>query len=368
MNTMTMNSGDWGRNAVEYSTVESLLEDMSKQMALSNLTRFSRNSNAPYTGRASCGSMRVVKPNSANNSPRGSMGMGRRRTVMADSTYRRMAPVADEQIVPSMSTGYISNDGLQVPPRSSRPVSWHPSSQQFPQQSQPYYQTPTYEFNNQQFSYLPPTPAVYSGYTSPVSNFSPASIPYTGYEQQYFPDLQQHYLASQPSYLMEQQIQYSPSSVVDLDSIQYPQCEWNGFVANSFESSTAPPTPDNFLPNQHPEPSFPSEESIPYQSLDDDESRDDLVGLGLYDTPEAAKSPEPDPQLDNYRMMNQLLEFNYRRPEPAGKGLKLEEGWTPPSDDEKDDDEADGEGEDEEEEEKQPEPVETQTMPQGNWV
>lgn len=289
---------------------------------------------------------------------------------MADSPYRRMAPVAGQQIVPSMSTGLVSNDGLQVPTRSNRPVSWHPSSQQMPQQCQPYYQAPTYDFNNQQFNYLPPTPAVYSGYTSPASNFSPASMPYTGYEpQQYFPELQQQqYLASQPSYIMEAATQYSPSSLADLNSTTYPQYGWNNFAANSFESTTAPPTPENFLPIQHPEPSFPSEDSIPYQSLDDDESGDDLVGLGLYDTPEAAKSPEPDPQLDNYRMMNQLLGSNYRRPEPVGKGLKLEEGWTPPSEDENDDDEeADGEGEDEEEE-KQAEPVQNQAMPQGNWV
>lgn len=294
---------------------------------------------------------------------------------MADGPYRRMAPVADQQIVPSMSSGYGSNDRLlQIPTRSNRPVSWHPSSQQqIPQQYQTYFQAPTYDFNNQQFNYLPPTPAVYSGYTSPISNFSPMPAPYTGYEQQpqqqqqYFPDYQQQqYLANQ-TYMMDPQSQYSPSSLADLNPTTYSQYEWNSFAANSFEGSTAPPTPDNFLPIQHPEPTFPSEESIPFESLDDDESGEDLVGLGLYDTPEAAKSPEADPQLDNYRMMNQLLGSHYRRPEPVGKGLKLEEGWTPPSDDEKDDEEADGEGEDEEEE-KQVEPVETETAPQGNWV
>ena len=47
-------------------------------------------------------------------------------------------------------------------------------------------------------------------------------------------------------------------------------------------------------------------------------------------------------------MASQLLGNSYRRPEPLGKGLKLEETWQPPpeKDDGKDDDE-DGEGEDE---------------------
>lgn len=75
--------------------------------------------------------------------------------------------------------------------------------------------------------------------------------------------------------------------------------------------------------------------------------------MGLYDTPEPAKTLSSDPQLDNYRslMMSHLLGVG-RRVEPTGKGLKLEETWIPPpSDDEEeeDDDEQDGEGESDEE-------------------
>ena len=48
-------------------------------------------------------------------------------------------------------------------------------------------------------------------------------------------------------------------------------------------------------------------------------------------------------------MMSQVLGSAYRRPEPVGKGLKLEETWNPPSDDEEEeDDEQDGEAEDDE--------------------
>src|SRR5882757_1775408 len=130
-----MNSGNWEGHALGYTTVEMLLDDVSKQMASSNLSRYSRGSAGQKTGG---GSMRIVKPNSTSNSPRGSIGLGRRRTVMTD---RRRVPMAD----PNLATpgGFISNDGLQIPTRSNRPVSWHPSSQMAPQPNyQSTYQVP----------------------------------------------------------------------------------------------------------------------------------------------------------------------------------------------------------------------------------
>jgi hypothetical protein len=158
--------------------------------------------------------------------------------------------------------------------------------------------------------------------------------------------------------MMEQQPQnYNAPTAQNMDPTMYSHFDWSNFAMNGFESSTTPPTPENFLPIQHPEPGFPAEESIPYHPLSDTESTgEDLIGLGLYDTPEAAKSPSPDPQLDNYRslMMSGLLGSAYRRSEPAGKGLKLEEGFIPPESDEDDgsdgsSDEQDGEGEDDDE-------------------
>jgi len=149
---------------------------------------------------------------------------------------------------------------------------------------------------------------------------------------------------------------YSAVPAQDVDQTMYSHFDWSNFATNGFEGSTAPPTPDDLLPIQIAQPNFTAEESIPYQSLSDlEDTSDDLIGLGLYDTPEAAKSPLQDPQLDNYRtaMMSQLGSA-YRRPESAGKGLKLEETWEPPSEDEKDeddetDDEQDGEAEDDDE-------------------
>jgi hypothetical protein len=347
-----MSLGNWESNGLGYATVESLLEDVSHQMAMSNLSRFSRPTST-YTHKAS-GAMRVVKPSSASNSPRGSMSVGRRRTVMFDGPYRRRA---GQHTSPPVSAGLVTNEGLQATARSNRPVSWHPSSQCPPQVStQPYYPTASYNFDHQQFQYPPQTPEVYSTYNSPTISYGPAATSFGPYEPQYlqdqpsayFPD---SYIFDQQAHMTEQRPSQYTQQTTNSESSLYSQNDWNSFATSNFQpSATAPPTPDNFLPIQHDEPSM---EPIPYQPLSDDEDTgEELLGLGLYDTP---KSPEADPQLDNYRslLMNTFVGHAYRRPEPStpcGKGLKLEEGWTPPSDDEEDEEEdAEAENEDSDE-------------------
>ncbi len=257
--------------------------------------------------------------------------------------------------------GMIQNEGLQVPAHPTRPVSWHPSSYLAPQPvSQGAYQVPTPEINSQFQVYdLPPTPAIYSGYTSPSSTFSPLSLPYSGYEQSMsYPHNSNTYQTNnfnidQTPYLQQSSQNFVSQSTSNVDSSMYSHFDWNSFAVNGFDnSSTAPPTPENFLPIQHPEPTFPAEESIPYHPLSDSDDGEELIGMGLYDTPEPAKTLSSDPQLDNYRslMMSHLLGVG-RRVEPTGKGLKLEETWNPPpsDDEEEDDDEQDGEGESDEE-------------------
>jgi len=342
----------WEGNPVGYSTVETLLNE-----AASHINRYSR---APQRiERPTGGSMRIVKPSSTSNSPRGAMGLGRRKTVMSDR--RRM-------VVDHASGTFVSYDGLQHPAKSNRPVSWHPSSHLQPQQM---HQSPNavfnYNINNECNVFeLPPTPTVYSGYGSPSSTFSPLSAPYTGYEQQQqqfqYPNssaypLNCNFSAYQQSIPCQPVPQYLATPVEPSEPSMCSQYEWNNFAANGFGRSTAPPTPENFLPSQHIEPTFPAEESIPYHPLSDaaeEEEGEILCGLGLYDTPEVLKSAPSDPHLNNYRsaVMSQYIGSPYRK-ETSGKGLKLEETWNPPdSDDEddQDDDEADGEGEDDDEE------------------
>jgi len=256
--------------------------------------------------------------------------------------------------------GTLSNDGLHTPAKSNRPVSWHPSShigQQpnfHPSYAMAYLNTP----NDIHIFDLPPTPAAYSGYTSPSSTFSPLSAPFTGYGEQHsymestpYPS-NGHY--PHPEQVGGQQVpNYISAPSDNTDSTLYSHFDWSSFAQDGFERSTAPPTPENFLPIQHPDPTFPSDEAIPYHALSDSTPEDDgeiLCGMGLYDSPDIGKTFTSDPQLDSYRssMMSQMLGPTYRK-ESTGKGLKLEETWNPPpSDDENEEDDAeqDGEGED----------------------
>lgn len=279
---------------------------------------------------------------------------------MNDGAYRRRVAMIEQSA--AAAGGFISNDGLQISTHSTRPVSWHPASRPSTQQMhQSAFPTSTPEMNpHYQYFNVSPTPALYSAYASPASTFSPVSLPFNGYEQTFCQPQpvsyrsNSNYVVNQPAFLEQPTPTSSeqPSSG-STDSSIYSYFDWNDFAANGFENpSTTPPTPENFLPVQHAEPAFSTEESIPYHPLSESEDEgEELIGMGLYDAPEQTKS-SLDPRLDNYRtMMNQLLGSNYRRPEPTGKGLKLEETWNPPpsDDEEDDDDEQDGEGEEDDE-------------------
>jgi hypothetical protein len=203
---------------------------------------------------------------------------------------------------------------------------------------------------------IPQPAAAYSTYASPSSTFSPSQPPmtYNTYEQSYsypqspnlYPWNQEHFLGTSFSHEPIPQSNHAEPSM-------YSHFDWSNLSSQEFENfTTSPPTPDMFLPIQHPESALPTDDAIPYHSLSDSEPEGEVLqGLGLYDNPEMVKSTS-DPQLNSYRsmMMTQFFGSGHRRSEPesTGKGLKLEETWTPPSDseDEEDDDEKDGEGED----------------------
>jgi len=234
---------------------------------------------------------------------------------------------------------------------------------------------------------VPANQAVYSGYASPSSTFSPLSMPFNGYEQpQYLYQDQTPSVHSNSVYAashhQHQQFQeqsthnFVPQTSSNTDPTMYSHFDWNNFATSGFEnSSTAPPTPENFLPIQHPEPNFPAEDSIPYHPLSEpDSDGEELIGMGLYDAPEVAKTTSSNPELDNYRalMMTGFLGTGYGKVESTGKGLKLEETWNPPpSDDEDeeddDDDEQDGEAEDDDEPPAKAQPV-VATAPQHHMV
>lgn len=117
--------------------------------------------------------------------------------------------------------------------------------------------------------------------------------------------------------------------------------DWHTYSPEGLQSCTAPPTPVECQGAQKLHQPLPSEESIPYQPLEDPEIEEEgeiFFGMGLYDVPNKA---DTDPELDHYHTTtSRLLDTTYR----TGKGWKLEEAWEPPaSDDEDAEEDADGE-------------------------
>jgi len=245
--------------------------------------------------------------------------------------------------------------------RSPRPVSWHPSSHLVQTQMAPQpYNYPTYNemelFPN--FQQFPPTPAAYSGYTSPSSIFSPLSLPYSGFEAPpYFPadgwsaapPMAPNSISPGECQALPEQLAAAlpqPSQMAGPDASD----EWGSFVKHGFNRCTAPPTPESYHATEQLEPKVPTEDSIQYQRLEDDESEGEiLIGMGLYDPPEKEVT---DPTLESYRTsVAHLLGSAYAYPEPTGKGLKLEDAWEPPEiDDEEDDEDSDAKGEEQDDE------------------
>ncbi|OIW29796.1 hypothetical protein CONLIGDRAFT_345537 [Coniochaeta ligniaria NRRL 30616] len=350
-----------------FSATDSLLDELTQQLATARHHQnrhVSRGTGGQYQG----GAMRVVKPRSAHNSP-GSLGMhGRRRAVLNDNQYHHPSP--SQPVNENMS---LASQMCPDPSRAARPFSWHPPSQfvhqpepQMLLQPQAQYQMstsqyPVYSYADADYfnRQLPPTPAVYSGYTSPASAFSPLSLPTTGFEQQplqYFPQgswatmpelsppapgpapIEGRLARSSTGTGSDSYSEVVPPSTVD---------SWNSFPSHGFSSSTAPPTPEDFVQVPQAEPRLQSEESIPYQPLEgeEDDKGEILYGMGLYDTPEKPV----DAHLEYHRSaISSLLGSTFAYQEPTGKGLKLEDAWEPPaSDDEgsqEEDDDEDAEG------------------------
>ncbi|KAB5563198.1 hypothetical protein GE09DRAFT_773635 [Coniochaeta sp. 2T2.1] len=367
----------YGGNTARLSTMsyptDGLMEELTQQLATvrqQNRHVSRGGAGTQYQG----GAMRVVKPRSAHNSPGSSGSQGRRQGTMNNSQYQ---PSPSRLVDESM--GLPSHMINPESSRSVRPFSWHPPSHlvQQPehhmllQQPQAQYQMSTsqypvysyagteYYMSNRQ---LPPTPAVYSGYTSPASAFSPLSLPTTGFEQQplqYFPqaswatmpELSPPAPANAP--MSDRSARGSTGTTSDEYSEEAPPStidSWNSFASRGFNSTTAPPTPEDFVQAPQAEPRLQSEESIPYQPLEGEEEDkgEILYGMGLYDTPEKPINT----QLEYHRSaISSLLGSTFTYPEPTGKGLKLEDAWEPPASEDEgsqegDDDDADGDAQD----------------------
>ncbi|KAH8179615.1 hypothetical protein LIA77_01134 [Sarocladium implicatum] len=347
-----------GHQSLTQGAHNNYVEDSSRQNSSSLSRKLSRGS----TNHRASNSMRVVKPNSASNSPQGQWHSARRRTMMQDTATSRRTQQVLEQLLTSEELCQS-----QQMNRSSRPVSWHPGSymQQQPFQgsylSQPLQSSfpaqPDYAERQQSPTHYPhmsPGMVACSAGTSPASVFSPLPLQYTGpaahNSHNTWPDTWQAVQKSTPFYPTPNEprdvTEAFPSFGNDVLTSAHPANEgsdWHHYIMHGMHTTT-PPTPDSTVP----EPALPAipQESPAFQCLDEpEEDGEVLVGMGLYDAPEKVND---DPQLDNYRStVSSLLGSRFRPTEPQGKGLKLEETWSPPPKSEED--EEDEEDVDEEE-------------------
>lgn len=237
--------------------------------------------------------------------------------------------------------------------RAARPMSWHPSTQLLQNQPQMSTQQTQYPFPScydyesyAQPAQLPPTPAAYSAYSSPVSTFSPLTIPYSAYElpQQSYTSPIWNVAGTQTTAnvmgsgeqtqvaTFDASSAYASVPVPNYVESSYSPVSWvNAPAVGYSQNMTAPPTPEDLPKAQQVEPLVKLEPYVASEANQEEDEGDILIGLGLYDPPE--KLP--------YSEEGGLLNASF---EPKGKGLKLEDAWEPPvSDDE--DEEEDGEGE-----------------------
>ncbi|KAL4943584.1 hypothetical protein BDV06DRAFT_132582 [Aspergillus oleicola] len=275
---------------------------------------------------------RIVKPRSTGNSP---SAAGRRRTTtMHSSPMYRQVPNQDYQTPLNAALLASAIRGG----RSSRPVSWHPAS------GQPDYSVPQYLPSNTPVNSLPVTqdcfqPQQMTGAFDNIQSFIP---PDNSNIQQELPlSGTGHYLPTPDSTWQASNLQPDgtfwdgsgqglPSYISNdwpFDMVSMNQSVPSVGVAPSNYGSvsspgrmTEPATPD-FLPIQK----FGDDADPSMTKLEKPDQADELIGMGLYNNPDT---------LSDGSLYG-----------PNGKGLKLEETFTPSAGNDDDEDDADEEDE-----------------------
>lgn len=277
---------------------------------------------------------RIMKPRSAGNSP---SAAGRRRAYQTSPQYQQPFSTQGYQLAfnPALLASAIREK------RATRPISWHPATLASAEYSSPqYFPTTTVADNLALLNthQLDPTPTSYGDFNMmPSYTTSDMSTTTDAFS---FGGMPENVSMQPPSYLQMGDSQVEPLSwdtvssnvpamaqpmpdawAFDMMSMQnsMPSTDIPGSSYASVPSSgclSGPSTPD-FLPIQQPEPMTKS-------LSEESDTGDELVGMGLYNQPETC------PNSSQGRL---------------GKGLKLEETFTP-SDDEGDDNQ-DAESEDE---------------------
>ncbi|KAF2126536.1 hypothetical protein P153DRAFT_359515 [Dothidotthia symphoricarpi CBS 119687] len=279
---------------------------MSSQMHNSQLPR--RTSRCSGT-QSTCRSSRIEKPRSHHNSPR---MMERRKTTTEPKIY---ATLDDHYKMMFGITG--SEEVIETRPQPSRPVSWHPSSAQFyASQSSPYAES-TYQ---QDWSRQHPVSSRASAHGSDYYSISTRDSIYEP-RPSYFTSPVVHGVhrgsdESDSSWqnVLQQTPNYAHSALSTPTTEPLPWYLQQWAQKNQDQINAMSQNGSNDFPHFH--------QSIKQDEEMEEDDGKELVGLGLYDRPEAS------PSWDGLM-------------EATGKGLKLEETWQPPEDDDEDEDDDD---------------------------
>lgn len=275
-----------------HSDHDSLVSAYSLQMALSTLNRQpSRGSPTHSTHRPS----RIEKPKSNHNSPR---PLERRKTTSGTKRYATL----DDHFNMMFGAGADEN-AVDDYTESARPVSWHPSSSQFQ------------------------VPNRLSVQESNRPALSPSSARHSTHGSDYYSLSPLHQTPAIPSFSRKRSSDSDESSQQTsrysyaLSSYSTPSTEpW--YLQEWTRKTEAASTPServssDFLPIQRP-----SVDQDGDSSMEEDEEPKELVGMGLYDGPDVSS-----------------LGWGSSALEGTGKGLKLEETWQPPENQDEDEDE-----------------------------
>ncbi|KAI9687710.1 MAG: hypothetical protein M1822_001790 [Bathelium mastoideum] len=323
---------------------ESLLNDVSRQMASSQLSRRNSRSSKRHSGSTCRRSIRIEKPPTAHNSPR---ILERRRTTSSVKQYASLDDHFNAMFgAPESEDWTMSNDSDK---NAVRPFSWHPSG------SNAGRTRARNDSSNQHSVNVSDIPRTYA-----TSNHSfEQTLPE---EKHTFEDDAAMNMMSQAdggdlsAALWHRYAQTStwplmahadPHYVNNLAYFGNPQ-DW-GFAASSSpqpsESVTTQPASEmcnDYLPIQNPHlsPNVMHPTLRPQRSKDSSKS---LVGMGLYDPPDSISDSWPSHANGCQSWLAPDLI------ESRGKGLKLEETFEPPPDHDEDGGEEDDNGSSEDE-------------------
>jgi hypothetical protein len=223
--------------------------------------------------------------------------MERRKTTTESKLYATL----DDHY--RMMFGVEPEEEVDDRPQQSRPVSWHPSSTHFQKQSSSYFEpqqdwysaSPRNSMHGSDFYSL----STRNSQFEPTSNNAHYSAAYGMEDSEY---------NQTPSYA------HSNLNTPSTEPLPWYLQKWaqqnqEQAMAASHNASS------DFLPIQHP--------AIQDEEMEDDDG-EKLVALGLYDLPEPSMS---------WTGLEQA----------TGKGLKLEETWQPPEEDEDEEEDEDAE-------------------------